>query len=224
MLLKLPLLNDQMSGLGTLILNKIFSYEPRVYKAISMKDDEEIKFFIDIFQHLCENNFNLLSQRDDLIRIMVKLSTSCPVERIETITDFWQKFSLHLVEKQVAVSVALEKYGEYYIEMIHGFMHMVKYDDELFMQLNIPNNKKVKREDRFRDREDYRKAIKYFFQDFVMNYGFNFFYFKILFNEFTKTVQAIQLDLNNIRNWAMLEAEIYTFLSICRGKFKFLPT
>jgi hypothetical protein len=54
----------------------------RVYRAISLKDDEEIKFFIDIFIDLCETHMETIhaEYRIDLFRLVGELSIHSPVE------------------------------------------------------------------------------------------------------------------------------------------------
>lgn len=47
-----------------------------------MNDEEEIIFFIDIYQYLCENNLEIIykENRLDLIEIMAELSKKVPVK------------------------------------------------------------------------------------------------------------------------------------------------
>lgn len=83
LLLRLPLQNQQMGGLGLIILNKVISFKPRVFQAIEMKDEEEIKFFVDIFVNLCETNLEEIvnEHRTDLLQIIVDLTKHCPSDR-----------------------------------------------------------------------------------------------------------------------------------------------
>ena len=66
-----------------IILNKVFSFKDRVFQAIKLKDEEELKFFIDIFVNLCESNLNeiLKENRVDLLQIIVELTKNCTSDR-----------------------------------------------------------------------------------------------------------------------------------------------
>jgi hypothetical protein len=82
LLLRLPLQDQQLSNLGLIILNKVTSFKTNVYKAIEIKDEEEIKFFIDIFVNLCETNMEEIvkENRSDLLQIIVDLCKNCPAD------------------------------------------------------------------------------------------------------------------------------------------------
>lgn len=66
-----------------IILNKVISFKDRVFQAIKIKDEEELKFFIDIFVNLCESNLNeiLKENRVDLLQIIVELTKNCTSDR-----------------------------------------------------------------------------------------------------------------------------------------------
>jgi hypothetical protein len=83
LLLRLPLQNEQMGPLGLIILNKVISFKDRVFQAIKIKDDEELKFFIDIFVNLCETNIEAIikENRIDLLQIIVELTKNCASDR-----------------------------------------------------------------------------------------------------------------------------------------------
>jgi hypothetical protein len=83
LLLRLPLQNEQMGTLGMIILNKVISFKDRVFQAIKINDEEEIKFFIDIFVNLCESNLNeiIKENRVDLLQILVELTKHCTTDR-----------------------------------------------------------------------------------------------------------------------------------------------
>jgi hypothetical protein len=83
MLLKLPLQNEQMIGLGKIIFEKVLGFKIRAFEAIKSQDEEEIKCFTDIFQTFCEYNFSQIidENRLDLIEIMAELSKNASVER-----------------------------------------------------------------------------------------------------------------------------------------------
>jgi hypothetical protein len=72
-----------MGSLGMIILNKVISFKDRVFQAIKIKDEEELKFFIDIFVNLCESNLNeiLKENRVDLLQIIVELTKNCTSDR-----------------------------------------------------------------------------------------------------------------------------------------------
>lgn len=57
----------------------------RVYQAIKMQDESEIKFFIDIFIHLSENNMDLiLNQKNfEILTIILDLTKICPLSSIK---------------------------------------------------------------------------------------------------------------------------------------------
>ncbi len=81
-LLKLPLQTDQMTSITSIILSRIFQFEQRVYQALKAEDEEEIKFFLDIFLHLSDTHLdNILAEnRLDIINIDLELSKKSPVE------------------------------------------------------------------------------------------------------------------------------------------------
>ena len=83
LLLRLPLQNEQMGPLGLIILNKVISFKDRVFQAIKIKDEEELKFFIDIFVNLCETNIEAIikENRIDLLQIIVELTKNCGSDR-----------------------------------------------------------------------------------------------------------------------------------------------
>lgn len=57
-----------------------------------MNDEEEIIFFIDIYQYLCENNLEIIykENRLDLIEIMAELSKKVPVKsKIDLFMTFY---------------------------------------------------------------------------------------------------------------------------------------
>ena len=52
----------------------------RVFQAIKIKDEDELKFFIDIFINLCDTNLEAIisENRVDLLKIIVDLSRNTP--------------------------------------------------------------------------------------------------------------------------------------------------
>ena len=96
-LLRLPLKGEQMGNLGLMILNKVSALKDRyeiililkffrVYGAVKIKDEEEIKFFIDIFFELSETYLQDVVQESNrdgnqgLLNILVELSKNSPSE------------------------------------------------------------------------------------------------------------------------------------------------
>lgn len=79
LLLKLPF--QQVNNLGQIILDRILAFKIRVAQAIQSENEDEIKFFIEIFVNLCENNLeDILSQnRIDLLQIIADLAKCCSV-------------------------------------------------------------------------------------------------------------------------------------------------
>jgi hypothetical protein len=134
-----------------------------------------------------------------------------------------------LTDFQMLIPDIMSKYGLIIKEVILGLLKLVKYDDNVFLELNQSKSKNLKEIHLYKETSTFRKTIKLFFQDISSFYGFNFFYGDILLPAFTQTVNEIKKDMNNISVWAEIEAEIFCFESICRnidskGDLSFLDT
>lgn len=103
-------------------------------------------------------------------------------------------------------------------EVISATIKLVKFDNSVFLELNQMKARKVKDNHLLRETSEYRKVIKYFLYDFSREYSFDFIYTNILLPEITQTINEIKKDINNLSAWASLEAEIFSFGAICRGK------
>lgn len=145
------------------------------------------------------------------------------------ICDFWHKFNFALSDLQLTIQDIISKYGNLIKEVIHGLIRLVKYDDNVFLELNQSKSKNLKDIHLYKETSTYRKNIKIFFNDTSSFYSFNYFYGEILLPAISSTVNEIKLNMNNISVWSSLEAEIFCFESICRnidnkGDLSFLDT
>lgn len=132
--------------------------------------------------------------------------------------DFWHKFNIYLLDKQIVLSSLMEKYQELLKDIFLGFLKLLKYDNNVFIELNKQKTKIFKNNDSYKDTEEYRTHLKVFFADMSNLYGFQTFYDNILFPQITESINFIKKDLTDITAWSYLEGLLYCFMSISRSK------
>ncbi len=101
-----------------------------------------------------------------------------------------------------------------------AFIKLVKFEDNVFNQLNTSKTNSLKNDDAYTNTVKYRKTIKDFFKDMVNQLGFNFFYNNILFPAMSSTIAEIRKNVSNTTGWAILESLLFCFESICRSILK----
>ena len=88
-LVKIPM-DETDNKFSMMIINRICSLNERynyyliknrVYQAIKIQDENEIKFFIDIFIHLSENNMDVVIAQPnlDILNVILELTKVCPL-------------------------------------------------------------------------------------------------------------------------------------------------
>jgi len=184
-----------------------------------MNDEEEIIFFIDIYQYLCESNLEIIynENRFDLIEIMAELSKNVPVKRLTEITDFWQRFLHFFKSLNTNIDTLNDNYGKLIVETLMGLMKFFKFDDDIFTGLNQKKKKEYINDDSFTTTVEYRDSLKFFFQDFANFFSFSFFYDKILLPQISIVGSQLEKSPTNINLWCCLEALLYCFYCIAPG-------
>jgi hypothetical protein len=147
--------------------------------------------------------------------LVLILITSCL--GIDMVCEFWYNFNITLYNIQIPYEKLIEKYGQQFTEIIHAFLKFVKFEENIFAQLNVSKTNAIKNNESYKNTVTYRKSIKDFFRDMVNLLGFNYFYNKILFPALTSTISQIRTNINNTTAWANLEALLFCFESICRS-------
>jgi len=136
---------------------------------------------------------------------------------IIVVCDFWQRLNFVLVDKQMKTEEIFERFGGLFKDLHIGLLKLVKFDDNVFVELNQAKSRNLKDQHSYKETISYRKSIKMFFNDSSNYLGFDFLYNSIILPALTETIAAIKSDMNNITGWALLEAEIFGFQAICRN-------
>ena len=92
----------------------------------------------------------------------------------------------------------------------------MEFDVEIFKKLNTSKTKEFKNDDIYNDTMDYRHFIQPFFEDFCLNYGFNFIFNEIIYPEFNIIILNIKQNQKDISLWCKLENILYSISCIIR--------
>ena len=123
------------------------------------------------------------------------------------------------MSENISIENILQKFGSELGEIIISWFSLIKYDDQIFIELNKNKTKKLKIDEKYEDTKEYRECLKMFFKDICDFFGFTYFYNEYIIPQITSTVNNIKSNPNNITIWAYLEGLIYTLYSILRCKF-----
>ena len=217
-LLQLPLYEDKMRNLAQIMFSKILSFKDIFYKSMDYLDTEQSSFYVDVFTSMLENNLEQIfkEKRYDLIQIIVDITKKCPPIKINYICEFFEKLNEYLYELNYTIEQVMELFKNMFIQLIHNFIFLTKFEDDIFKELNISRTKNLENKDEYNYTIDYRLPIKELLEDFTLNYGFDFIFGDIIFPEFSNIVSKIKENPKNISLWNKLENILYIFSCISK--------
>ena len=217
-LLQLPLYEDKMRNLAQIMFSKILNFKDIFYKSMDSLDTEQSSFYVDVFTSMVENNLEQIfkEKRYDLIQMIVDITKKCPPIKINYICEFFEKLNEYLYELNYSIEQVMELFKKMFIQLIHNFIFLTKFEDDIFKELNISRTKNVENNDEYNYTIDYRVPIKEFLEDFTLNYGFEFIFSEIIFPEFSNLISKIKENPKNITLWNKLENILYIFSCISR--------
>ena len=217
-LLQLPLYEDKMRNLAQIMFSKILSFKDIFYKSMDSLDTEQSSFYVDVFTSMLENNLEQIfkEKRYDLIQIIVDITKKCPPIKINYICEFFEKLNEYLYELNYTIEQVMELFKNMFIQLIHNFIFLTKFEDDIFKELNISRTKNLENKDEYNYTIDYRLPIKELLEDFTLNYGFDFIFGDIIFPEFSNIVSKIKENPKNISLWNKLENILYIFSCISK--------
>ena len=217
-LLQLPLYEDKMRNLAQIMFSKILNFKVIFYKSMDSLDTEQSSFYVDVFTSMVENNLEQIfkEKRYDLIQMIVDITKKCPPIKINYICEFFEKLNEYLYELNYSIEQVMELFKKMFIQLIHNFIFLTKFEDDIFKELNISRTKNVENNDEYNYTIDYRVPIKEFLEDFTLNYGFEFIFSEIIFPEFSNLISKIKENPKNITLWNKLENILYIFSCISR--------
>ena len=217
-LLEFPLYKDNMRNLSQFIFSKILLLKDIFYQSYNSLDNEQISFYIDVFTNMVQNNLKeiLDEKRYDLIQIIVDLIKKCPPMKIELILQFFECLNQGLYEKNYTIQDLAINFKNIFIALIKNFISLMEFDVEIFKKLNTSKTKEFKNDDIYNDTMDYRHFIQPFFEDFCLNYGFNFIFNEIIYPEFNIIILNIKQNQKDISLWCKLENILYSISCIMR--------
>ena len=137
---------------------------------------------------------------------------------MQDVCDFWDKFFMFLLEKHIDFNL----YESIIFDLIFGFFKLLKFDDDVFLQLNIKKIKEVDKNSEYKKTDEYRDNLGIFFNDVSKYFTFQNFYDKILFPQITTAVDILKQNVSNISVWATLEGLIFCLMKISKSKYKLL--
>ena len=217
-LLQLPLYEDKMRNLAQIMFSKILSFKDIFYKSMDSLDTEQSSFYVDVFTSMLENNLEQIfkEKRYDLIQIIVDITKKCPPIKINYICEFFERLNEYLYELNYTIEQAMELFKNMFIQLIHNFIFLTKFEDDIFKELNISRTKNLENKDEYNYTIDYRLPIKELLEDFTLNYGFDFIFGDIIFPEFSNIISKIKENPKNISLWNKLENILYIFSCISK--------
>ena len=217
-LLQLPLYEDKMRNLAQIMFSKILSFKDIFYKSMDSLDTEQSSFYVDVFTSMVENNLEQIfkEKRYDLIQIIVDITKKCPPIKINYICEFFEKLNEYLYELNLSIEQVMELFKNMFIQLIHNFIFLTKFEDNIFKELNISRTKNLENNDEYNYTIDYRTPIKEFLEDFTLNYGFDFNFSEIIFPEFSNIISKIKENPKNISLWNKLENILFIFSCISK--------
>ena len=215
-LLEISLDEPENENLGKIFFSKIMNFKDIFYKNINLLDSEQSSFYVEIFITFIQNNLmEILNEgRFDLIQLVVDLIKICPSSQIYLICDFFIIFDQFLYEKQVSPENIMIQFKQIFIQLIKNMINLMTFPYDIFKLLNENKTKKVKQYDDYINIKDYRYSIKNFLTNFTRSYTFNFVYINIIYPEFTKTVERIKENPDNLNHWSKFESILCALSSI----------
>lgn len=218
MLLRLNIQSDQMGELSKIILNRIISFKERVNQALLIKDEEEIKFFIDIFFTLCEANLSSLiaEKNEEIFLILLNLTKNSPQERIAVICDFWHRFNINLFDIQDKNILGI--YGRIIKDSTLYILNLAKFEENLFIQLNQKRTKEINKTiSNYKKIISGREIIKENLYDLSHIISFQILYDDIIKPLADENIFLIKQDITNVSAWTNLELALFGFESIAKN-------
>jgi hypothetical protein len=110
-------------------------------------------------------------------------------------------------------------YESLIFDLIFGFFKLLKFDDDVFIQLNTKKIKEVDKNQDYKKTDEYRDNLGIFFSDVSKYLTFTNFYDKILFPQISSAVNILKQDVSNITIWSTFEGLIYCFMKISKSIF-----
>jgi transportin-3 len=220
LLLRLPLQNEQMRELSQFILGRVINLKDSVLNSIKSEDEDEVKFFYDIFEQLIQNNLEeiLSSGNLEILQLLMNLSINSHYERISNICNFWGNFLNSLTREYNYSNEEIEtRYGIILNPLMKGLFKLLKFDKEIFNKLNKVKTRNVEDDESYKATDEFRIHIREFLQKYTDTFGFVYFYKNLFEPVFQETINAIRVDMESEQAWAWMECLIYILMCTCRS-------